>query len=124
MSRNWWLALLFWASCSTGFCFFPPGASEPDCSSGKASPAEDYHNLIDTLANKVEAKVIKIRHDLHQNPELPNREVRTAKTIADHLTSLNLDEVRTEVGVHGIAVCHEGTINRLSIIEQPLNFSE
>jgi hypothetical protein len=70
--------------------------------SGKTAVVQDYHDIIEKLANNVEAKVIEIRHDLHQNPELPNREVRTAKVIADHLKSLNFDEVRTEVGVHGI----------------------
>ena len=77
----------------------PTAAHQP---SGKAVTAEDYHNLIDQLADKVESKIIKIRHDIHKNPELPNREVRTAKIIADHLRSLKFDEVRTEVGVHGI----------------------
>ena len=70
--------------------------------SGKVSPAQDYHDLIDTLADKIEEKVIGIRHDFHQNPELPNREFRTAKIIAEHLKSLNFDEVRTEVGVTGV----------------------
>ena len=46
--------------------------------------------------------MIAWRHDLHQNPELPNRETRTAKIIADHLKSLRVDEVRTGVGVNGI----------------------
>lgn len=46
--------------------------------------------------------MIAWRHDLHQNPEQPNRETRTAKIIADHLKSLGVDEVRTGVGVNGI----------------------
>ena len=70
--------------------------------SGKDLETHDYHDLIDKLADKVEDKVIAWRHDMHQNPELPNREFRTAKIIADHLKSLNLDEVRTEVGVTGV----------------------
>ena len=69
---------------------------------GKAIPAQDYHDLIDSLADKVEKKVIEIRHDFHKNPELPNREFRTAKKIAEHLKRLNLDEVKTEVGVTGV----------------------
>ena len=31
-------------------------------------------------------KVIEWRHDIHENPELGNREFRTAKKVADHLT--------------------------------------
>ena len=70
--------------------------------SGKDFENQDYHDLIDKLADKLEDKVIAWRHDMHQNPELPNREFRTAKIIADHLKSLNLDEVRTKVGVTGV----------------------
>lgn len=70
--------------------------------SGKDLETHDYHDLIDELADKVENKVIAWRHDMHQNPELPNREFRTAKIISDYLKSLNLDEVRTEVGVTGV----------------------
>jgi amidohydrolase len=70
--------------------------------SGKGLKNQDYHDLIDKLADKVEDKVIGWRHDMHQNPELPNREFRTAKIIADHLKSLNLDEVHTKVGVTGV----------------------
>ena len=69
---------------------------------GKAISSRDYHDLIDALADKVEAKIIEIRHDLHKNPELPNREFRTAGIIADHLKALDFDEVLTEVGVTGV----------------------
>ena len=36
-------------------------------------------------------KVISWRHDIHQNPELSNREYRTAKKIAVHLKSLGIN---------------------------------
>lgn len=61
---------------------------------------------IDTVAKSIESKVIEWRRDIHQNPELGNREFRTAKKVAEHLRSLGL-EVRTEVahtGVVGILV--------------------
>jgi amidohydrolase len=77
----------------------PPSPHQP---SDRDIHVEDYHAQIDDLANKVEAKMIEIRHDLHENAELPNREVRTAKIIAEHLKALDFDEVRTEVGVHGV----------------------
>ena len=83
----------------------PTGAHQP---TGKTVAKEDYHDTIDQLADNVEAKIIEIRHDLHQNPELPNREVRTAKVIADHLKSLNLDEVKTGVGVNGVVAVLKG----------------
>ena len=50
----------------------------------------------------VEPKVIDWRRDIHQNPELSNRETRTAGLVADHLRDLNLDEVHTEVAHTGV----------------------
>lgn len=46
---------------------------------------------IDNLCLKEEVKVIAWRRDIHQNPELGNREFRTAKLIAEHLEKLGLD---------------------------------
>lgn len=77
----------------------PTSAHQP---TGATREKQDYHDTIDQLADKVEEKTIAWRHDMHQNPELPNREFRTAKLISDHLKSLNFDEVRTEVGVTGV----------------------
>ncbi len=56
---------------------------------------------IDRRASEVESKVIEWRRDIHQNPELGNREFRTAAKVADHLRSLGL-EVQTEVGHTGV----------------------
>jgi amidohydrolase len=41
------------------------------------------------------------RRDIHQHPELSNREVRTAKLVADHLAAHGY-EVRTGVAHHGV----------------------
>ncbi|WP_394749629.1 amidohydrolase [Spongiimicrobium salis] len=49
----------------------------------------------------VENKVIDWRHDFHQNPELGNREFKTAEKIAKHLKSLGI-EVQTGVGKTGV----------------------
>lgn len=57
---------------------------------------------IDAATIAVEPKVIGWRHHIHANPELSNREVATAAFIADHLRSLGLDEVRTEIAGHGV----------------------
>ena len=56
---------------------------------------------IDRLAKEVEAKVIEWRRDIHQNPELSNREFRTSKVIAEHLQKLGL-EVKTGVAKTGV----------------------
>src|SRR5205814_2446452 len=48
-------------------------------------------------AERLEPKVVGWRRDLHEHPELGNREVRTAKIVAEHLRRLGLDEVRENV---------------------------
>lgn len=49
----------------------------------------------------LEAKVVAWRRDIHQNPELGNREFRTAKLVADHLRSLGI-EVQEKVAHTGV----------------------
>jgi amidohydrolase len=56
---------------------------------------------ISLAADKIEQKVIAWRHDIHQHPELGNREVRTAALVAKHLESLGM-EVKTNVAVTGV----------------------
>ena len=56
---------------------------------------------IDRRAPQMEAKAIAWRRDIHQHPELSNREVRTSKLVADHLRSLGI-EVRTGVAKTGV----------------------
>jgi amidohydrolase len=55
-------------------------------------------------ANKMEARCISWRRDFHEHPELGNREIRTAKIIADHLRKLNIEtkEGIAKTGVVGI----------------------
>jgi len=61
----------------------------------------------DQLAASLEQKVIAWRRDIHQNPELGNREVRTAKVIADHLRGLGLP-VQTGVAHTGVVAVLRG----------------
>jgi amidohydrolase len=56
---------------------------------------------VDALTSEIESKVVAWRRDIHQHPELGNREVRTAGIVADHLRSLGI-ETRTEVGRTGV----------------------
>lgn len=62
---------------------------------------KDYSEVITKKAAKIEQKVIDWRHDIHQNPELGNREFRTSELIAKHLKSLGI-QVQTKVGVTGV----------------------
>ncbi len=50
---------------------------------------------------KIEPKVVEWRRDIHQNPELSNREFKTAEKIAAHLRSLGI-EVQTGVALTGV----------------------
>jgi amidohydrolase len=53
------------------------------------------------ISAELEQKVIEWRRDLHQYPELSNREFRTASVIAEHLNGLGL-EVQTGVAHTGV----------------------
>jgi amidohydrolase len=52
-------------------------------------------------------KVVAWRRDIHEHPELGNREFRTARIVADHLKSLGL-EVQEEVAYTGVVGVLEG----------------
>jgi amidohydrolase len=56
---------------------------------------------IGQLATQWEARVIEWRRHFHQNPELSNREFKTAETIAQHLRDLGL-EVQTGIAHTGV----------------------
>lgn len=56
---------------------------------------------VESRADALEQKVIAWRRDIHQHPELGNREVRTAALVAKHLKSLGF-EVREQVGKTGV----------------------
>lgn len=53
------------------------------------------------LIDDIEPKMIEWRRHFHQNPELSNREFKTAEKIAEHLKSLGL-EVQTGVAHTGV----------------------
>ncbi|HUP64553.1 MAG TPA: amidohydrolase [Thermoanaerobaculia bacterium] len=56
---------------------------------------------IHQAAGGIEPRVIAWRRDIHQNPELGNREFRTSKLVEEHLRALGL-EVRTGVAHTGV----------------------
>ena len=56
---------------------------------------------IDKMIDEIESKVIDWRRDFHENPELSNREFKTAEKIASHLKSLGL-EVQTGIAHTGV----------------------
>lgn len=66
-----------------------------------AQPANPLAAEIDTRVEKALPSIVEWRRDLHQHPELGNREFRTAKVIAAHLERLGL-EVQTGVAHTGV----------------------
>jgi amidohydrolase len=57
--------------------------------------------VLDEAINAVEPQVIAWRRDIHEHPELSNREFRTAALVAAHLRALDID-VRTDVAHTGV----------------------
>ena len=72
-----------------------------------ALSAQDPLARVEQETAKVAPAVIEIRHHLHQNPELSNREEKTAALIADYLRKLGLD-VQTGVARHGVVALLKG----------------
>ena len=82
-----------------------------------------------SAANKIEAKCISWRREIHQHPELGNNEYKTAKLISDHLKKLGLDvkENFAKTGVVGILIGNKpgpcialrADMDALPIIEGP-----
>ncbi len=76
-----------------------PVAAEP------AVPAE-----VQSAIDAVMPKVVDWRRDIHEHPELGNREFRASKLVAEHLRSLGL-EVKTEIAHTGVVGILRGAKN-------------
>jgi len=90
--------------------------------------AQDLSARIDQAVQKTAPEIVEIRHRLHQNPELSNRETKTAELVADYLKKLGL-EVRTGIAKTGVVAILKGgkpgpvvavraDIDALPVIEQ------
>src|SRR5216684_1961065 len=66
-----------------------------------SASAATLDQRIDDASKKVESSVIACRRDIHQHPELGNRETRTSKLVADRLRALGI-EVKTPVAHTGV----------------------
>jgi len=63
--------------------------------------AEDLKQKLQADLDPLMKKVIEWRHDIHEYPELGNREFRTSKKVAEHLVSLGV-EVETGIAYTGV----------------------
>jgi amidohydrolase len=71
------------------------------------SQAAAEQSRIDAATRAIEPKIVAWRRDIHANPELGNREFRTAKLVAEHLKKLGL-EVRTGIAHTGVTAVLKG----------------
>jgi amidohydrolase len=62
---------------------------------------------VESALAKVDKNVIAWRRDIHRNPELSNRELRTSKLVAEHLKKLGL-EVKTGIAHTGVTAVLKG----------------
>ena len=75
-----------------------------------SNTASSLAAAIDQACAAIEGAVVTWRRDLHQHPELGNREFRTAGIVAEHLRALGLDEVRTGVAHTGVVGLLKGAL--------------
>jgi amidohydrolase len=73
------------------------------------SISADLKNDLEKQIGPLMDKVIEWRHDIHQNPELSNREYRTARKIEAHLRSLDI-KVQTKIAYTGVVGLIEGDL--------------
>ncbi len=73
------------------------------------TPGGPLDGEIDRLVGVITPEVVAWRRDIHEHPELGNREVRTAALVADHLRSLGI-EVRTGVAHTGVVGVLRGAL--------------
>lgn len=70
-------------------------------STAAGAGAQDLWPRVEQHLQQLQPKVVAWRRDVHQNPELSNRELRTAKLVADHLRTLGI-EVQTGMAHTGV----------------------
>ncbi len=69
---------------------------------------KDMSKEIEAAADKIMPQVIKWRRHIHQNPELSNREYKTAEYVAGHLRKLGF-EVKTGIAKTGVVGILKGS---------------
>ncbi|MDA5192495.1 amidohydrolase [Govanella unica] len=67
-----------------------------------AANADGLDDKVTNATKAIESKLVTWRRDIHQHPELSNREVRTGALVAKHLKALKFDEVRIDVAHTGV----------------------
>jgi amidohydrolase len=100
------MALRRASTYAVAFAFLLPVIAEVAGVAGTA-PAQDLSARIDQAAQAVAPEAVEIRHRLHQNPELSNRETATAALVAEYLRKIGL-EPRTGIAKTGVVAVLKG----------------
>ncbi len=77
------------------------------CAWSAVGGAQVADEQVENALRSLDDDVIVWRRDIHQHPELSNREFRTSRLVADHLRKLGL-EVRTGIAHTGVAAVLKG----------------
>jgi amidohydrolase len=72
------------------------------CLLGQPVQAEAWQEMVTDKVASINEEVVALRHHFHANPELGNREFKTAALIAERLRELGFDEVTTGVAHTGV----------------------
>ncbi len=94
---------IIFSASALPLAFVPAGpvqAAQKRSATAASNPAA-VHAAIDAAADAILPRVRAWRRDFHENPELGNREFRTAKIVAEELRSLGF-EVKTGVAKTGV----------------------
>ncbi len=83
-----------------------PLAAAPAVAQGD-DPGSALESSVDQAIERLTPEIVEIRHHIHQNPELSNRETETAALVAEHLRGLGL-EVTTGIAHTGVVGVLEG----------------
>src|SRR6476660_1669200 len=73
----------------------------------KVTQNSQFSSRVQSRAHSLQSKLIRIRRDLHRQPELSNREFRTSKLVAEHLKNLGM-QVQTAVAHTGVVAVLDG----------------
>ena len=81
------------------------------------SMGNNIYKKIETLSIEIEKEVIKWRHHIHKNPELSNREYKTAEYVSKHLIGLGL-EVKKNIAHTGVVAVLHGNKSGKTVVER------
>lgn len=70
--------------------------------------SSDWEPRVEQGASQSMKTVVALRHHFHANPELGNREFKTAQTIVAHLESLGFTDIQTGVAHTGVVAILKG----------------